>query len=203
LLQPWGISLSNLRQIIDERLARGEIALEEHQALVVALQAGQAPDHQAELESTPETLDAPAAPPPLPTPAPQTEAVEPTTAAQEHKPKQPIWKNPFAIGAALGVVLIGFLANNNQGTVRINNARMTGIIFATVSGTVINDGPKGDVWVWVVQEGKNLCPRRTYMAASSSERFSYRCESGNPWLDGSIRGSKNPPKDVESSNLGL
>lgn len=198
--------MSNPRQIVDERLARGEITLIEHQELVAVLSsASLTPPPARPLTLTPETEAAEITPPPLP-PVPSA-SVESAVAAVPVSPepgaKKPIWKNPFAIGAAIGTVIMVIAANNNQGTVRVNNARMTGIIFATVSGTLINDGPKGDVWVWVVQEGKNLCPRRTYMTADSSQRFSYRCEGGSPWLDGSVRGSKKPPSDVARSDLGL
>ncbi len=167
--------------ILNRRLANGEITSEEYNNLKNMIVSNDK-NHSDHLERF-KDIDPPVSP------------------VEQEKNNDKLKK--YAGYAVIGFVAFALLKSCfGGGNVRITNLRTEGWFISTVSGTIVNDGPSGDVWIWFEQRDKKICPRTTYMLANSEKKFSFDCydmKEGNF----TARASKSPPNSISRASKGL
>ncbi|MEM7215828.1 MAG: SHOCT domain-containing protein [Pseudomonadota bacterium] len=142
--------MSNARQILDERLAKGEISEEEYDHLISKL----APEVEEDSATKPAVLDSA------------------TSLSKSQSGKN--WAGWVVVGViGLGIYL--FINSLIQGRTHINNLRATGFFGDIVSGELITEGSSGQVYVWIEKGGKTICPRSVFLQQNRPRQFKFQC----------------------------
>lgn len=178
LAKARGTGMPSARDIADERLARGEIGLDEHRAIVESLSAESDEDAQGDAIAPPPVPEAPAR-------------------------KKRSWV-PYAIGAGLVFIVISFLADIKSGRTEILNLKSSGFFGDEISGKLITEGDSGTVYLWVEQGEKMMCPKVTFVQKNVPQGFTFKCSSMDAKL-GTFRviTNRQPPDWVKQNALSL
>lgn len=103
------------------------------------------------------------------------------------------------------LVVLGFVlfSNASQDRVHVIELRSSGLFGDVVSGRLLTEGSSGQIYVWVEQNERMMCPKRTFIQSNTTRRFQFTCRS----LQGSgtftLKTSRSPPSWVRENALSL
>lgn len=182
LKQYWGQDMSSATEILNARLAKGEISLDEYRALLSAM--GGAVEAKVDEKQRGEPIDV--APP---------KPVE--------KKKKNGWIGWAVAGGVIAVILMG-INNVSSGKVEVLNLRSSGFFGDQISGRLYTEGDSGTVYVWIEMNNKRMCPRKTYIVSKQPTPFEFTCRD-MPGTGGtfSLNTNRFPDDWVEKNALSL
>ena len=140
--------MATAREILEQRLAKGEITVEEFTRLS---------EHIGGTTGTSE-------PDPKPAQAPAPKGKSGGAGRN--------WLIAIAVLVGLGV--FGF-NSIKSGVVHVTNLRSSGLLGDVVSGTLITEGDNGYVYLWVEMNNKMMCPKKTYIRKGERLNFEFLC----------------------------
>lgn len=68
-----------------------------------------------------------------------------------------------------------FMLPGTKDLVRVSSLSSSGAIGNNISGKLTTKGQSGEVYFWIEQDGKVMCPRKTYIEANVERPFSITC----------------------------
>jgi len=152
--------MDNVRAILGERLARGEIAEEEYDRLIAKVTSTSTVGGQ---DTASDISGGQAAPPP------QQQKFAPAALIQR-------WWKWGAAGLVIfmGLTIYSQIVGNR---VHVLNLRTSGFLGDNVTGALFTEGESGEVYLWVEQGNQMMCPKKTFIASRQERRFQFSCGS--------------------------
>lgn len=61
--------------------------------------------------------------------------------------------------------------------VQVLNLKSSGFLGDNVSGTLYSEGDSGKIYLWVEMNGRQMCPKSTYLLSKRMTPFQFKCSS--------------------------
>lgn len=88
----------------------------------------------------------------------------------------PTFKITIAALVAVGAFFY-FMLPDRKDMVRVSTLDNAGSAANHIAGKLVTEGKSGEVYLWVEQSGKIMCPKKTFVETNVEQDFSYTCHA--------------------------
>lgn len=168
--------MSSAKEILEERLAKGEISVDEYDLLITKISNGRSRNNQGNADTHGKPVS--------------DDVVSPWTKTKSTQSSQRSWFSRHWWWVLMISIIIIVLANISNSSFEVVNPKLINDPFGPtmMTGRFVNkSNSRQSVYVWVLQGDRIVCVGSGDVAGSSTTYFDFNCNEANTRMSTKVR----------------